>query len=217
MCPKITGRYRNVSPRVGRGGRFGLIGQLPQVEPIGTMPATQPEKLLPEEFVELRRNNLAGVRQSDKRAALERRAVSLEAVYGSLEERILYRELTVRQIPFSFQSALIGPRREAGAIISDFLLLDRSTVIFCNGALWHRGISAETRDILQIDLLGFQGYESLQIWDYVLWDETLTKDWFMRYIELPVIRPITAEGLRYISDGRILSSETRIGVPMPRK
>jgi len=217
MSPKVTGRYRNVSPRVGRGGRFGLIGQLPQVEPIGTMPATQPESLLPEEFVEFRRNPLAGIRQSDKRMMLERRAVSIESVYGSLEERIVYKELLKRKIPFDFQSSLVGPRRQAGAIIADFLLLDRPTLIWCQGSIWHRGISAETRDILQIDQLTYQGYETLQIWDYTLWDEALTNEWFRRYIDVPVVRPITLEQLRYQPAGRVLTLQTRLNEPPPRK
>lgn len=217
MSPKVTGRYRNITPRVGRGTRFGLVGQLPQVEPIGTLPTLQPASGLPDEFVEFRRNNLAGIRQTDKRAELERRAVSLAEVYGSLEERIVYKTLLQKKIPFDFQSSLVGPRRQAGAIISDFLLLDRPTLIFCQGSLWHRGISAETRDILQIDLLAFQGYETLQIWDYTLWDERLTDEWFRRYIDVPVVRPITLEQLRYQPAGRVLALPTRMNVPPPRK
>lgn len=217
--PKLGGfgRYRNISPRVGRGTRFGVIGQLPQVEPIGTMPAMDPPSLLPEEFVELRRNPLAGVRQSDKRGALERRAVSLAEVYGSLEERIMYKELLKRDISFSFQSSLIGPRRVAGAIITDFLLLDRPTTIFVQGGIWHRGISAENRDILQIDELAMKGYESLQIWDYTLWEEELTNDWFRRYIDVPIVRPLQLESLRYQPAGRVLTLPTRMNEPPPRK
>lgn len=213
-----SGRYRNITPRVGRpGARFGLVGQLPQVEPIGTMPPAQPPNLLPEEFVEMRRNDLAGVRQSDKRGALERRAVSLAQVYGSLEERIFYRELTRRQISFDFQSSMVGPRRVAGAIISDFLLLDRPTTVMVQGGIWHRGIAAENRDILQIDELNYKGYEVLQIWDYTLWEEELTNDWFRRYIDVPITRPLQLEQLRYQPAGRVLSLPTRINEPPPRK
>lgn len=218
MAPKVTGRYRNVSPRVGRGTRFGTIGQLPQVEPIGVLKPASLTPGLPEEFVELSRPRLSGFRKTDRRAQLERRAVSIEAVYGSLEERILYKELMRRQIPFDFQSSMVGPRRVAGAIISDFLLLDRPTVIWVNGGIWHYGISAETRDVLQIDQLSFMGFESLQIWDYILWNEILTDQWFRQYIDVPIVRPLTLEQVTQMRQyGRIITLPTRIGVPPPRK
>lgn len=219
MCPKITGRYRNVSPRVGRGTRFGIIGQLPQVEPIGTLQPAPLTPGLPDEFVEFSRPVLSGVRQSDRRAELEKRAVPIESVYGSLEERIVYKELLKRQIPFDFQSSMVGPRRVSGAIISDFLLLDRPTVIYVNGGIWHYGISAETRDVLQIDQLAYMGFESLQIWDYILWEPTLTDLWFQRFIDVPIVRPLTPDQMSAIRQygGRILSLNTRLGMPPPRK
>lgn len=218
MPIKVTGRYRNITPRVGRGGRFGLIGQLPQVEPVGVLKPASLTPGLPEEFVELSRPRLSGIRQSDRRAALEKRAVPVEQVYGSLEERILYKELMKRQIPFDFQSSMIGPRRVAGAIISDFLLLDRPVVIWVNGGIWHRGISAETRDTLQIDQLAFMGFESLQIWDHILWEATLTDMWFRQYIDVPIVRPLQLEQVTQMRQyGRIITLPTRIGVPIPRR
>lgn len=48
----------------------------------------------------------------DDKARQERRAVPLAKVYGTLTERIVYREFQRRRLDFDFQSSLLGGRQQ---------------------------------------------------------------------------------------------------------
>lgn len=211
--PEPTGRYRVLTPRTGKGDRFGLIGQLPKLVSVISAPGQQPVSGLPEEFVEFRRDPLMTLNRGG-RGAMERRAVPLSTVYGSLEERIMYKELQKRQIPFDFQSSLISPRRVEGAMVPDFVLLDRPVIIPVDGGIWHRGLSAETRDYLQQDKFNYIGWDVYVIRAYEIANQQLTDLWFRRYIDVPRVKPFNLSLLQRLPAGRIVTLPTRLGIPL---
>ena len=107
----------------------------------------------------------------------EQRAVPISEIYGSLPERILYKELVRRRIPFSFQSSSMGGRQQFGGIVVDFILLDRMTIIEVEGLTWHTGIVADVRDARRNAILKSKGYMVLTIWDWTILDVNLFSDW----------------------------------------
>jgi G:T-mismatch repair DNA endonuclease (very short patch repair protein) len=110
----------------------------------------------------------------------EKRAVPISEVYGSLPERIVYKELVRRGIPFSFQSSSQGGRQQFGGIVVDFILLDRQTIIEVDGLTWHTGIVADVRDARRDAILKTKGYEVLILWDWQILNVDLFNDWCMR-------------------------------------
>ncbi len=110
----------------------------------------------------------------------EQRAVPISEVYGSLPERILYKELERRRIPFSFQSSSQGGRQQFGGIVVDFILLDRMTIIEVDGLTWHTGIVADVRDARRDAILKTKGYMVLILWDWQILNVNLFNDWCTR-------------------------------------
>lgn len=114
---------------------------------------------------------------------LESRAVPLSEVLGSLEERILYKALSLRKIPFDFQSSMIGGRMELGGMVADFILLDRNAIIRVQGTIWHTGIVAEARDKEHRAIMENMGYVVWDIWDWEIRNRDLMDDWLRRHID----------------------------------
>lgn len=133
------------------------------------------------------------------REAREQRAVPLSSVYGSLEERIFYRELLKRKLKpfvhFLFQASMDGARprgqragsRQLGGIVADFAFLDRPLVVQVQGKFWHSGRPNELRDQLQVQRLNERRWEVRYIWGWELHSPTLTEEWMRRNIDIRVL------------------------------
>jgi very-short-patch-repair endonuclease len=120
---------------------------------------------------------------------MEKRAVGEDVVLGSVEERIVYKELKKRRIPFDFQSSIQGGRLELGGMVADFILLDRPLIIRVQGTKWHTGFWPEHKDALQKAILQAYGYDVVDVWDWQIKDSGVLADWFADNVDvgLPVI------------------------------
>ena len=118
---------------------------------------------------------------------LEARAVSHDKVRGSVQERIVYKELEKRGIPFDFQSSVDGGRLQLGGMVADFILLDRPVVIRVQGSTWHATFRGEQRDQAQKAYIEGLGYTVLDIWDWEIEDDDLRSGWFSRYVDVMVV------------------------------
>ncbi len=113
---------------------------------------------------------------------LEQRAAKLNQL-ASLPERIMYKALMQRRIPFDFQSSMQGGRAQLGGMVVDFLLLDRRAVIRVQGDYWHSGVAEMARDEVQKCVLESLGYDVWDIWDYEVYDIDRFDDWMRRHFE----------------------------------
>jgi len=113
----------------------------------------------------------------------EARAVPMSEVYGSLPERIVYKELVRRKIPFSFQSSMAGGRMILGGMVADFILIGLSTIIRVQSQFWHSSLEAIARDDMQRAIMEKMGYTVLDLWDYIILAEDLFDDWMRRLFE----------------------------------
>lgn len=130
-----------------------------------------------------RRGPLSLQRPTVGETALERRAVPMSEVYGSLPERIMYKALLDRSVTFDFQSSMEGGRLELGGMVADFVLLDRPVIIRVQGEVWHQGIESEARDEEHRAILQNMGYDVFDIWDWEIYDGDILDDWLERHIE----------------------------------
>jgi len=73
-------------------------------------------------------------------------------------EAIVFRWLTKRKIPFSFQTSLAGGHYALGGAVVDFLLEERRLAWRIQGEYWHRGVSKTGQDIIQKEMLSELGY-----------------------------------------------------------
>jgi hypothetical protein len=142
----------------------------------------------------------------DKQGDLERRAVSIETVYGSVHERIFYRELLKRgyrpYIDFIFQASVEGAHpkgtraggRLLGGLVADFAFVDRPLVVWVQGTFWHAGREAELRDQFQVQRLAEAGWQSEFLWDWQIESAELLEEWMRANIDLraPHIAPDAA-------------------------
>lgn len=192
---------RIIAPN-NRSVRFGRIGELPktirptQDEPLQLNKITEPDEII------VFRNKLTQPR--DERAALEARAVS-ESVTGqaSIWERIVYKWLQTRRIPFDFQSSFFGGRRELGSLRADFVLLDRPLIINPLGRMWHDGQANRARDSIQNDQLYHRGYEVLMIWDDEVKVEPLFEDIMHRHLDNTLGKPVPLDTERLLGGKRV--------------
>lgn len=104
---------------------------------------------------------------------LENRAVPISEVYGSLEERIVYKELLRRKEHFTFQSSMMGGRLELGGLVADFVLPERRMIIQVQGTIWHEPYPMRVRDALQASVFQNLGYDVVYIWDWQVRNEYL--------------------------------------------
>jgi very-short-patch-repair endonuclease len=205
---KPLGRIRQLK-RVSSGDRFTKEGELAKtVRPttptglqLGRIEKTSP-------VISIRR----GITYADdKRGRLEKRAISINSVYGSLEERIFFRALLGRKLKphlhFIFQASMDGARprgmrvagRQIGGIVADFVFLDRPLVVQVQGTFWHSGRTHELRDRLQVQRLNERGWEVRYIWDWELHSETLTEEWLKRNIDIRVLGSAPAGAAPFIT------------------
>jgi len=79
-------------------------------------------------------------------------------------ERAVYNALLKLQIPFEFQSKLMGGREVKGGAIADFYLSDYGLVISVIGEYFHYGRpDVEARDMMQNISLSTQGINTIYI------------------------------------------------------
>lgn len=184
---------RTVRARSG-SERFRKFGELPKTIRPTMLEPLDIRKIEPDDGVIVLRRGL--IHAKGERERLEARAVSITEVYGSLEERIMYKALVIRKIPFDFQASTMGGRRELGGLVADFVLLDRPIIINPLGLIWHDGLANRTRDELQNDLLRLMGWEVLTIWDYEVRDEQVFEAWMNKNIDVPLVGRIPDMALR---------------------
>lgn len=114
---------------------------------------------------------------------IEMRAIPIEEVYGSLPERILYKEFQRRRVTFSYQSSMLGGRLELGGMVADFILYDYGAVVRVQGTYWHTGAEPEARDAQQKAILENRGWDVWDIWDWEVLDEDIMTEWLDRHLE----------------------------------
>ena len=120
---------------------------------------------------------------------LETRAVPLSEVYGTLPERILYKALKQRRVPFEFQSSQNGGKQQYGGIVVDFKLLDRFIMIEVKGTYFHTQVRTAEYDLMRDAQLFRNKWSLFTIWDWQVYDEATLDDWLRRYVDfgLPMI------------------------------
>ncbi len=142
-----------------------------------------------DEFV-LHRKGLAGVPLGP--TDLEARAVPHSQVRGSVQERIVYKELTKRLIPFDFQPSVDGGRLILGGMVADFILQDRPLIIRVQGSTWHTPFGAQARDESQKMYMEALGYIVVDIWDWQIEDDDLRRAWFDTNVDCGIPQRRTA-------------------------
>jgi hypothetical protein len=115
-------------------------------------------------------------------------AVPKWQVYGSLPERIMYRQLIeichlVPEIDFDFQSALDGGRAELGGIIVDFMFYNMKVVIQVEGAQ-HKDFITQKKDIEQQGILESMGYTVFKIGEDKVYDIFYLDNWLRKIFNL---------------------------------
>lgn len=160
---------------------------MPEIKPIRFTELKNPERIELKKSVRLGRVHpirfetpiihRRGPRHDDYSVdALEGRAVSKEEVTGTLPERITYKELQTRRIPFDFQSSFFGGRLELGGMVADFVLLDRPLIIRIQGEYWHSPLPTQRRDAVQRGVLESMGFQVEDLWDYEIYNPDVFYD-----------------------------------------
>ncbi len=103
-----------------------------------------------------------------------------EQVYGSLPERIVYKELLRRHVDFSFQSSMSGGHQQFGGMLIDFILTVPNVAIRVQSIYYHTGVVAEARDIMQQAIMEGQGYTVWDLWDWTILNVDLFDQWCER-------------------------------------
>ncbi len=107
----------------------------------------------------------------DAHDALERRATPDPTPQGTgtVHERIVYKELTRRGIPFVYQSSVEGGRTQKGGRVVDFVLSDRPIAIEVKGFVWHPDATLDMAR--EIELSEVLNAYIVTLWDYEIEDE----------------------------------------------
>jgi len=133
----------------------------------------------------LQRQPIVGL--EDEVEQLERRAVPLEQVWGSLPERILYRELLRRRAVFLFHYMLAGVRGQPGAIIVDYYFLDRPLIVEEYGTGIHeRGSLRDIERERRIEEIEPQRRIAV-IWDTEIFNEEFLEQWLINNVDAALI------------------------------
>lgn len=119
---------------------------------------------------------------------LEARAVSHDAVKGTLPERIVYKYLVsmldmVSGIDFTFQSSQEGGRMELGGIVVDFLFPSQRAILQVQGPT-HDQFLRKAKDQEQMGILEAYGYNVYEIQDDTIYDVYLFEEWMRRFFGL---------------------------------
>jgi hypothetical protein len=125
---------------------------------------------------------------------LERQAVPIEEVYGSLPERIMYKELVRRKAVFSFHQPIQGTYGVAGAIIVDFYFWDRPLITEVKGVYIHekgrlRDPDRENR-IRELE----PEKELAIVWDWEIYNREFRERWLTQNVDAALLgAPVRVE------------------------
>ncbi len=92
-------------------------------------------------------------------------------------EAIVYQWLSKNNIPFSFQTSLMGGHFELGGAVLDFILTELDIGLRVQGMYWHQGVAKRGMDDIQRESLEAMGLTIVDIWEDDLEDrleETMT-------------------------------------------
>jgi len=73
--------------------------------------------------------------------------------------------LSRHNIPFEFQTSLMGGFYELGEAVVDIILPDTMTAIRIQGTYWHQDVSKRGRDDLQKEFLQAMCYIVIDVWE----------------------------------------------------
>ena len=122
---------------------------------------------------------------------LERRAVPLEKVFGSILERVVYKEFQRRRLDFDFQSGLLGGRFELGGKVADFIVRwpGVSVIVrvqsFAFHSKWMDTVEdQEEKAELEATIDGVTGlpFIVLDLWEDRIRDKGRLEDWVERHL-----------------------------------
>jgi very-short-patch-repair endonuclease len=128
----------------------------------------------------IRRRGFVGVSElTQEQQAQERRAVPITQVNGTILERIVYKALTDRHIPFDFQSSQQGGRAgwQFGRQVADFALYGQRIIIEVQGAYWHSGGDQHYRDVTRELVLSGEGWTVLYLDEAIILNERALNVW----------------------------------------
>lgn len=154
--------------------------------PVSRIRPVKPIRLDKAPFVLRRR----GIRiPLDRTEELERRAVSKLAVYGTLSERIVWKEFRRRGFDFDFQSSLLGGRQILGGKVADYIvyLPYGPVIVRVQSFAFHSGWAARRKDkedkaILEtlIDPYTQKNYVVYDLWEDVIFEAERLAEWIDR-------------------------------------
>ena len=131
------------------------------------------------------------VRPLTAQEELEKRAVPLEKVRGSILERVVYKELQRRRLEFDFQSGLLGGRFELGGKVADFIVrwTDTSVIIRIQSFAFHTKFIDTVEDqeekaeleALRDPATGLP-FTVFDLWEDVIRDRSRLEDWLDRHL-----------------------------------
>jgi G:T-mismatch repair DNA endonuclease (very short patch repair protein) len=118
---------------------------------------------------------------AQEQAELERRAIPVTQVYGTLLERIVYKALLRLGVPFDFQSSLVGGRWgwQFGRQVADFVLPQQRLILEVQGNRWHRPLEMQSRDMERELILRAHGWTVLYLWEEVILDPLRLEQWLV--------------------------------------
>ena len=81
-------------------------------------------------------------------------------------EKLVYAYLATHNIPFDFQSNVLGEGfgQQIGDAKVDFILPDNRIAIRVQGEYWHKQPATEAKDIIQRERLIAMGWKVVDIW-----------------------------------------------------
>lgn len=122
-------------------------------------------------------------------------------VFGTLPEKIVYRELLLRKIPFKYQTWMRVQVPEIGIdkyYLPDFWLPNDKIIIEVQGYYWHSTPEAIEKDALKAALWQSKGFKVIHWWDFDIEE---------RIHELIAAVPELASRAGRAKGGRIITSD----------
>lgn len=164
---------------------------------IGNRRLTKPEVFNPDPLITIHRRglNVDDYAPPDPREAWAKPQDEMP-MRGTLPERVVYKSLEDRDLPFTFQSSLQGGRIELGGLVADFVVdFRKPLVIRVQGQYFHGEFDRETGNLIngeisqgrkddeQRGMLEIMGYDVLDYWEYTADNQFLNDEWFRLNID----------------------------------
>lgn len=127
-------------------------------------------------------------RETFGETALEKRAIPMNILRGSLPERIVYKALVdllhfTPDVDFDFQSSQAGGRLELGGLVADFLFPNLRIVLQVQGPT-HNQFLRHRKDEEQSDILAEMGYRVFELDDDLIYNEHRFENWIRNTFNL---------------------------------